>query len=64
MKPVLSRCPICREVFPGPHDCGKAMEARAVFEAAKRANDPDTRRQLGDRAYDLCCEAEALRHAG
>jgi len=33
-----ARCRKCGEVFPGPHDCAKAQEARSLFEAAKRAN--------------------------
>lgn len=55
-----TRCPTCGEMMPGPHDCDLAREARRVFEAAKRANDPETRLRLGDRALALAIDAERL----
>lgn len=51
-------CLMCGEVMPVPHDCAKAREARALFEAAKRANDPDSRRHLGGLAYATAEDAE------
>lgn len=53
-------CPTCAERFYGPHDCAKAREARALFEAAKRANDPDSRCALGDLAYQAAEDAESV----
>ena len=52
------RCPDCHEYMPILHDCSMAREARALFEAAKRSNHPDSRKILGARAYELACEAE------
>jgi hypothetical protein len=52
------RCLCCGEIFAVPHDCDKAREARALFEAAKRANDPDSRRTLGNLAYQAAEDAE------
>ena len=52
------RCPHCREIMPTEHDCDLAREARALFEAAKRANDPASVRALADRAYAMAEDAE------
>lgn len=52
------RCQTCGEVMPGPHDCAKVRESRALFEAAKRANDPDSRRTLSARALEIAEDAE------
>jgi hypothetical protein len=57
-KTTKRRCSCCGEVFSGPHDCGKAIEARALFEAAKRANNPDSGIVLADLAYQAAKDAE------
>lgn len=56
------RCARCGEVFAGrgSHDCSIAREARRLFEAAKRANDPDTREWLSRRALGLAVRAEGI----
>lgn len=54
------RCASCGEVFDRPHNCDKAREARALFEAAKRANDPDSRRALGNLALQAAEDAESV----
>jgi hypothetical protein len=58
MTQTTKRCADCGEVMPILHDCAKAREARALFEAAKRANHPDSARGLGDAAYDIAVQAE------
>lgn len=55
------RCEQCGEVMPSPHDCEGARQARALFEAAKRANNPESAKRLGDAAYAASVKAE-LRH--
>jgi hypothetical protein len=56
---AASRCDFCGEIMPASHDCAKAREARALFEAAKRANDPDSRRNLGALAHQAAEDASA-----
>lgn len=53
------RCDQCGEVMPIAHDCNAAREARALFEAAKRANSPESAQRLGDAAYQKVTKAEA-----
>jgi len=52
------RCPVCGEVMPNPHDCEIAREARALFNAAKMANDLESAKRLGDAAYAKSVKAE------
>lgn len=59
----LQPCPTCGERFRGAHDCDLAMEARALFEAGKRANDRDSAGALTARALVLVIEADRSRHA-
>ena len=52
------RCENCGEYMPIPHNCDKAREARALLEASKRANDPESAMALGSAAYAKAIEAE------
>ena len=54
----LVPCSECGEVFPVAHDCDLAREARATFDAAKRANNPESAKALCDKAYALALLAE------
>ena len=54
----IKPCADCGEAMPDPHNCALAREARALFEAAKRANDPESAKRLGDAAYKKAVEAE------
>lgn len=56
--PPARRCTACGEAFRVPHNCGFARQARALFEAAKRANDPASRDTLSRRALDMAEAAE------
>ena len=58
MQDNTTKCPDCGEVMPQPHNCNLAIQARAIFEAAKRANSPDSARALGDLAYEIAVQAE------
>ena len=55
------RCDCCGEAFPGPHDCDMAREARALFEAAQRANSPEGADRLSLMALDLATKAGVVR---
>lgn len=52
------RCPACGEAFASPHDCNAAREARALFEAARRANSRDGADRLSRLALALATKAE------
>lgn len=54
------RCADCGEVMPTRHDCTLAIEARALFEAAKKANNPESRNRLIAAAYETVLESEQL----
>lgn len=57
-EPRTTSCARCGEVMPIRHDCAMALEARALFEAARRANSKESARSLADAAYKLAEAAE------
>ncbi len=52
-----ARCNICGEIMPRWHNCIMARESRALFEEARNTDDPDKRKDLSKRAYDLATKA-------
>jgi uncharacterized Zn finger protein len=55
---MIGRCEHCGEVMPGPHNCDQAREARALFEAAKRANNDESANRLSKAALAMSIKSE------